>query len=725
MIGRLLLGVLLLAAWSANAADLSAPSAKVDPVTDTYHGVTVSDPYRWLEDGADPAVRAWSDAENARARAYLDGLPARAGIKSELDRLLTTASPSYYGLKRGGDRLFAMLNRPPSQQPMLVVMEATADPATARVLVDTNAIAASGSVAIDWFVPSHDGRSVAVSLSEGGSEDGALHVFDVETGKEIEPPIPGVQYPTGGGSATWNTDSTGFWYTRYPIDGPEADRHFYQKVFFHALNTPTSSDVPVAGLDVPNPKIAEIVLDSSFEFSHHTAIVENGDSGDYRLFTMETGSFTPIGGAEDRIAAAAYGADRALYVVSRKGAPRGKILRLAPGDLDFNHAQVIVPQDDGAIPPVGETGALPLLVTSDRLYVKKLAGGPSRVDMYDLAGKPLGRLPLPDVAAVDELVPGDEGSALVSISTYLRPPYFARFEPATGKLEDTKLAQTSPVNFDDAEVVRDFAQSKDGTRVPVNIIRRKGTALDGGNPTLLYGYGGYGISMAPRFLGAERRVWLDGGGVYAVANLRGGGEYGDSWHREGALTHKQNVFDDFYAVSQRLIQLGYTTPARLAIMGGSNGGLLMGAELTQHPEAFRAVVAQVGIYDMLRVELDPNGAFNVTEFGTVRNLDQFKALLAYSPYHHVKDGAAYPSVLFTTGANDGRVNPMHSRKMTARLQAATSGRPIYLATSANSGHGHGSALSVRIDQGADWLAFLYDQLGMKLPLAAQEPGTRP
>jgi prolyl oligopeptidase len=722
--GRGLLSVvvfaLLGAAPTALAADPAAPITQMKPVADTYHGVTVTDPYRWLEDSADPAVQAWSDAQNARTRAYLDRLPARPAIRDELQRLLSAASPAYYGLRRAGNAMFAMLSQPPKQQPMLVVMNQAADPASARVLVDPNALDPKGATTIDWFSPSHDGWHVAVSMSHGGSEDGTLHVFDVQSSKEVDQPIPGVQYPTGGGSATWVTDSTGFWYTRYPIEGPEEDRHFYQKVFFHALGTPVASDVQVKGLDLVDPKIAEIQLDSNYDFAHHTAFVQNGDSGPTQLFTMETGRFVPIGQPADLIIAAAYGPDRALYLVSRKDAPRGKILKLAAGDLDFRHARVIVPENDGTISPVSESGILSILITGDRLYVKKLVGGPSVVDMYDLEGKSLGRLPLPDIAAVDEIAPGDGDTVLLSIATYLKPPYFARFDPATGKLEETKLVQTSPAGFEDAEVVREFATSKDGTQVPVNIIRRKGTRLDGSSPVLLYGYGGYGISMTPRFLGAERRVWLDGGGVYAVANIRGGGEYGAAWHAGGALTHKQNVFDDFFAAAQHLIRAGYTTPKRLAIMGGSNGGLLMGAELTQHPDEFRTVVAQVGIYDMLRVELDPNGLFNTTEFGSVKEADQFKALHAYSPYHNVKDGTAYPSVLFTTGANDGRVNPMQSRKMTARLQAATSSsQPIYLATSTQSGHGHGNALSVRIDQSADWLSFLFDQLDMSLPLSAR------
>jgi prolyl oligopeptidase len=271
---------------------------------------------------------------------------------------------------------------------------------------------------------------------------------------------------------------------------------------------------------------------------------------------------------------------------------------------------------------------------------------------------------------------------------------------------------TSPVDFDDAEVVREFATSKDGTRVPLNILRKKGLKLDGHNPTLLYGYGGYGVSLTPNF-DPGRRIWLDAGGVYVVANLRGGGEYGEAWHKAGNLTRKQNVFDDFIAAAEYLIKHHYTNPSKLAVQGGSNGGLLMGAFLTQRPDLARAVVSQVGIYDMLRVEQDPNGQFNVTEFGSVADPAQFKALYAYSPYHRVRDGVQYPAVLLTTGENDGRVNPYESRKMAARLQAATgSDRPVLFRSSASAGHGIGTALHERIAQQADIYAFLFDQLGM-------------
>jgi prolyl oligopeptidase len=333
------------------------------------------------------------------------------------------------------------------------------------------------------------------------------------------------------------------------------------------------------------------------------------------------------------------------------------------------------------------------------------------VRLFDLDGQARGEISLPPVAAVSEMEPVG-GDLLYSVETYLTPRTFHR-RLSEGRTIETSLRVTSPVRFDDMEVVRAMATSRDGTRVPVNVIRRKGVALDGKRPTLLYGYGGYGLSQTPAFLGAARRMFFDAGGVFAIANLRGGGEFGEQWHAQGALMHKQNVFDDFIAVAQWLIDQRYTSPERLAIQGGSNGGLLMGAVLTQRPALFRAVVASVGIYDMLRVELDPNGEFNITEFGTIKDPDEFRALFDYSPYHRVRDGTAYPAVLMQTGENDGRVNPMQSRKMTARLQAATSGKhPVFLITTSAAGHGIGSPLSVRVGQTADYLAFLFDQLGM-------------
>ncbi|HZU36739.1 MAG TPA: prolyl oligopeptidase family serine peptidase, partial [Gemmataceae bacterium] len=302
---------------------------------------------------------------------------------------------------------------------------------------------------------------------------------------------------------------------------------------------------------------------------------------------------------------------------------------------------------------------------------------------------------------------------LIHSETFLHPPAWFGFHHGEQRLKKTALYRTSPADFSDAEVVREFATSKDGTRVPLNILMSKGTKRDGNNPTLLTGYGGFGISESPSFSPA-RKALLEAGGIYVVANLRGGGEYGEAWHKAGYRTHKQNVFDDFAAVAEHLIQRRYTNPNRLAIEGGSNGGLLMGAALTQHPDLFRAVVSHVGIYDMLRFERFPNGVFNVTEYGSISNPEQFKALLAYSPYQHVKKGVAFPAVFLLTGANDGRVDPANSRKMAARLQADTSSdRPILLLVDYGSGHGIGDSLSKAINRAAEVDAFLFDQLGME------------
>jgi prolyl oligopeptidase len=320
---------------------------------------------------------------------------------------------------------------------------------------------------------------------------------------------------------------------------------------------------------------------------------------------------------------------------------------------------------------------------------------------------------LPPVSSVGQIVHAGKGSVLLSINSYTQPPawYWVRSDNKPNK---SALFMTSAADFSDTEVVREFATSRDGTRVPLNIIRKKGVKLDGSNPTLLYGYGGYGVNETPRF-STTRRVWLDHGGIFVTANIRGGGEFGEAWHLAGNLTRKQNVFDDFIASAEYLIAKGYTSPSKLAIQGGSNGGLLMGAALTQRPELFRAVHSAVGIYDMLRIELDPNGAFNVTEFGTVKDKAQFDALYAYSPFHRVKDGAQYPAIIMTTGDNDGRVNPAQTRKMIARLQAANpGGQPILLRTSAASGHGIGSSLSETINEQTDTYSFLLQQLGVDL-----------
>jgi prolyl oligopeptidase len=706
---------------SARAADRGAPEAPAHAVVDTYYGEQVEDPYRWLENPADPAVESWISAENLRTRHYLDGLPERGPIFDQLYSQIAATSSSYAHLYAAGGQIFALYTQPPKQQPMIAVLTRALDAARPRIVVDPNALDPKGTTTIDWFVPSPDGKLVAVSMSENGSEDGTLHVFDAATGAELAEKIPRVQYPTGGGSLAWRADSAGFWYTRYPgPDRPAEEQHFFQQIYFHRLGADPANDAYVAGKGFP--KVAEIALDNRFDPNVVIASVAKGDGGEFAHYLIRpSGAIEKISDFADQIVAATAGPDRALYLVSRKDAPRGKLLKLDAGETRLARARVIVPQSDAVIQGGGEFGGEPVVITPQAIYVREIIGGPSRVAIFDLRGKPQGVLPLPDVASVSEVEPLGDGTLLYSIASYLRPVYFCRYDQGSHRTVETALAQTSPVSFADAEVVREFAVSKDGTRVPLNIIRRKDARLDGANPVLLTGYGGYNISLVPQFLGSSARLWLDGGGIFVIANLRGGGEFGELWHQQGALTHKQNVFDDFIAAAHYLIDQKYTSPQHLAIIGGSNGGLLMGAAFTQHPELFRAVVSSVGIYDMLRVELDPNGQFNTTEFGSTKDPQQFAALYAYSPYHHVVQGAMYPAIFMSTGATDGRVNPAHSRKMIARLQAATdSGRPVYLSVESHAGHGIGSALSIRVNQSADLFSFLFDQLGMQLPAKRTE-----
>ncbi len=698
------------------AADKAAPSTTVQLVTDSYGDVKVDDSYRWLEDQTDPKVHQWSLAQDARTRSYLDKLPSRKPIFNRLMKQISAASSAYFGLQTAGDKVFAHYNVPNKQQPLIAVFDNSADPKKARVVLDPNKINTKGTTAVDWFVASPKGDLIAVSMSDNGSEDGSLHLFNVATGKPVDAIIPRVQYPTGGGSLAWRADGSGFWYTRYPAPEEGADRaHFYQQIYFHKIGDDIAKDTYVLGKDFP--KVAEIAFDAHAYSDKVVAAVANGDGGEFAHYVLGAdGGVQQVTHFADQISVATIGPDNAMYLVSHKDAPHGKLLKLAMSDLDVSHAKTIVPPSDAVIQGGGEFGGAPVVITKNAIYVRELVGGPSRVAIFDHEGVPKGVLPLPDVAAVDEVEALSDGSLLYAVRTYLQPPYFVRYNEATGKSSPTLLAQTSPVKFADTEVVREFATSKDGTKIPLNIVRRKGTKLDASHPVLLNGYGGYGVNQTPNFLGARTRLWLDAGGIFVVANLRGGGEFGEEWHSQGALTNKQNVFDDFIASAQYLISQRYTAPEHLAILGGSNGGLLMGAVVTQHPELFRAVVSQVGIYDMLRVELDPNGAFNTTEFGTVKDPAQFKALMAYSPYHHVTDGAAYPAIFMATGETDGRVNPMHSRKMIARLQAATgSGKPVLLSINSHAGHGIGSALSIRVNQQADTYGFLFDQLGMQFP----------
>ena len=692
---------------------------------DAYHGTTITDDYRWLEDGKDPAVKSWSDAQSVYARKHLDGYAGREALRARFTELLGSASADHFGLHSIGNKLFALEDKPPKQQPFLVLLNG-ATSKDEKVILDPNVLDPSGGTTIDWYVPSRDGKLVAVSLSKGGSESGDLHVYDVATGKEVSTSIARVHGGTAGGSVAWNAAGNGLWYTRYPRKGErdEKDLDFFQQIYFHDLNKAETTDRYSLGKTLP--RIAEIELQTSRDGRFVLASVKNGDGGDEAFYVLDSKTnkdganekgWLKVSDFADKVVGAQLGDDGGLWLRSINGSPRGKLLRTSPEKPDLAKATVMVPESDRVIQTFS--------ARKSRLFVGDMMGGPSLVRVFELKnGKAtaLEEVPLPPVSSLRQIVAldGNDG-VLMRTQSYTEAPAWytvdAKFGDKSVKfiqapVRKTELFQTSKADFGDTEVVREMCTSKDGTKVPLNILRKKGTTLNGNNPTLLYGYGGYAVSITPRFQ-PKYRPWLEAGGVFAIANLRGGGEFGDSWHEAGKLTKKQNVFDDFEACAHHLVDTKYTSPSKLAIMGGSNGGLLMGAAMTQHPELFRAVVSHVGIYDMLRVETTPNGAFNVTEFGTVKDKAQFDALLAYSPYHHVKDGAAYPAVLFMTGANDPRVDPYHSRKMTARLQTASPSSLVLLRTSGDTGHGMGTPLKAQIEEEVDQYAFLFAQLGMK------------
>jgi prolyl oligopeptidase len=680
------------------------PQTLKKTVTDEYHGIKVIDEYRWLENSSDPAVQRWVDEQNKFSRSMLEKVSLRAAISDRLKNLYSNRPVIYYNFYQR-KMFFALKRQPGKNQPLLVMLKSPDDLASEQVILDPNVLNPKGTTAIDFYVPSLDGRFVAVSLSDNGSEDGSAHVFETATGKKLPDVIPRVQYPTALGSLEWKSDASGFYYTRYPQgdERPAEDMTFYQQVYFHKLGTPHGADTYIIGKEFP--RIAEITLGTTDDARYLMASVANGDGGEFAHYLLgPNGAWTQVTRFSDQVKSVSFGANGMLYLLSVNGAPRGKILSLPLDNPKLSRAKTVIPESNATIES--------FTPAATRLYVSEMVGGPSEIVVFDLNGKRLSSIPTKPISSVQigARLEGDE--ILFGSVSYVEPFAWYRFNPVTRMVTRTGLAGVSSISFDDTQVVRDFAISKDGTKVPINIISRKGTKLDGKNPTILYGYGGYGVNISPSF-SRRNRLWLDAGGVYVEANLRGGSEYGEEWHESGKLTKKQNVFDDFVACARYLIDRKYTSPARLAIEGGSNGGLLMGAALTQHPELFRAVVSYAGWYDMLRVELSPNGAFNVPELGTVKDLEQFRALYAYSPYHQVKDNTAYPAVLFITGDNDGRVDPMHSRKMTARLQAATRSKLlILLRTSSDTGHGAGTSLDARIAQESDVFAFLFNQLKM-------------
>jgi len=689
-----------------------SPATKRRPVVDVYHTVAVRDDYRWLENGKSRTVRQWTAAQSRRARAYLDSIPQREAFARRLEEITKRGYAYYLGFRSAGDRLFALKFDSRQDRPRLVVWDSDRELDRERVLLDSAKLARPGAtVNFDLVVPSPDGRVLAVCLSEGGSEEGDLRLFDVVSGKRLRDVIHRAQR-IGGSAVAWAPDGRGFYYLHHPSPGerPAEDLDFYQQVYFHRVGTPETDDTYSVGKEFP--RIAQLDLASRSDPERYLVTVEHGDGGQYEYWVSDGKTpWVRVAEPTDEVVRAELGRDGHLYVVSREGSPRGRVLRVKGPDWRLSDAELVVPEREWILEE--------LAASPNYLYLKEQLGGFGRLDRLDLRTGALEEVPLPPSSAVREVTPLSDGRVLFGVNTFLSPSQYFVID-REGTPVATALSSAAPVDTSRWEVIREYATSKDGTRVPMSIIAPKGFVRDGTRPFLLTGYGGYGIPMSPNYV-VWWIPWLERGGLLGIANLRGGSEFGEDWHREGMLTKKQNVFDDFIACGEHLCRQKYTSHDRLGIFGGSNGGLLMGAVLTQRPDLARAVVADIGVFDALVSEFDSNGQFNVTELGTVRDPEQFRALYAYSPYHHVVDGTPYPPTLLSTGENDRRVNPLNSRKMAARLQAATaSDEPILLRTSGKWGHGP-TSFSDRIGLLADHLGFFADRL--PLPSARPPRGT--
>ena len=691
------------------------PVADLRPVSDSYHGVEVIDPYRWLEDANDEQVLAWREGQDEYARAVLEAQPSLPELEARVAEIMNAPTLSHWGPKVAPSGVFMMRHQPPAQQASLVLLRSLEDPSEAQVVVDPLRLDPEGLTHIDWFVPSPSGDKVAVSLSKGGSEIGDLHIFSTVDGKLVEDPIIRVNGGTAGGSAAWQRDGKGLYYTRYPRPGERPDHELdkYVQVHYHALGSDAAKDPHEFGTELPD--IAEIRLDMAPEGEQLLATVQYGDSGRFAHYLRSPkGKWGQLSSFDDGVVQVSFGAKQLWFVEAGEAHPRGRLLR-APLRKPAKREEFVAEGEDAITTSFWSDFSVEVI--GQRVYVIYQLGGPREIRAFDLrSGERVDAPTQPEVAQVSGLINLDlalEGASdtlLFGAGSYLDPWAWYTHTPKQGT-KASALAEPSVVDLSAYEVRREFATSKDGTKVPVNILVARDIELSGEHPCVVTAYGGYGVSLTPRYA-PVRAALLERGFCWAQANLRGGSEYGEQWHREGALTNKQNVFDDFAAVLEHMIERGYTKPERLGIRGGSNGGLLMGATFVQHPELMRAVVSQVGIYDMLRNELSPNGQFNIPEFGTVTDPEQFTAMHAYSPYHHVQDGVTYPDVLFTTGANDPRVDPMQSRKMAARMQAATAGSDtrILLRTSDDAGHGSATPLAARIVETAEVYAFLVDSL---------------
>ncbi len=705
---------------STSSSTSSLPNTPVKPVFDMFHGTKVVDNYRWLEDGKSPATQKWVEEEMAYTRGVLDPLAGREAIHQRLTQLLSIGSVTppmiagrhYFYTKREG-----MQN-----QPILYVREGPNG--EDRVLVDANTLAADGTIALDWFQPSENGKYVAYGTSPSGSEMSTLHIIETKTGTVL----PDTIERTRAASIAWKLDNSGFYYTRYPKKGdvPAGQEMYNRHVYYHALGDDATNDDKLIfgeGRDAEDWPSVHLSNDG-----HWLLISVSQGWTKSELYLMDVKKGTP----PSRITTGKnflYGGevyDGKLYVTTNEDAPRYRVFVADAGNYDREAWKELIPQSDAVLQGAAVFGG--------KLFAQYEQNASSQLKLFDLDGKKISDIALPAIGTVfGSGGRWDRDEMFFGFQSFTVPPSIYRVEL---KPVHAVTAGTNPVESDvignptlwtkvDApsidpsgyDVNQEWFKSKDGTRVPMFVVHKKGVTKNGKNPTLLTAYGGFNVSLTPSF-SRTAYLWMEHGGIYAVANLRGGAEFGEDWHRAGMLDKKQNVFDDMIAAAEHLIAEKYTDTNHLAIQGGSNGGLLMGAMMTQRPDLFRAVVCQVPLLDMLHYQDFQIAKLWIPEYGTSENAEQFKWLYAYSPYHHVKAGTEYPAILFMTADTDTRVDPMHAKKMAALMQAeakngASKTRPILLRIESKAGHGAGKPVTKQIEEFTDVYSFLFWQLGVK------------
>lgn len=679
------------------------PETRREAIVDTLHGQPVADPYRWLEDADQPEVAAWMDAQDAYARGQLAALPGRERIAARLREVFyfdAVGAPTHCKGRYFYTRKLA------SQEKNIVYWKVGKTGAE-QVLFDPNAWSKDGSVGLKGWWPSRDGKLVAYNKSENNADESVMYVRDVDSGKELAEVIPGTKYS----GASWTPDGKGFYYTWVPPIGDGvtiADRPGKAELRYHAIGTDPAKDVVVR----PATGNPETFLGGGVSWDGRWLIVsvQHGWNStdvyfrDLKAKGKAAETWTTLVEGVPALFDVTVWKDT-FYVNTNDGAPRYRVFKVDPRKPARAAWKELVPQNDAVLESVGLVG--------ERLVLTYLRNAASELEIHSLDGKLVRKVALPGIGTTGGIGGNpDEDTGYFGFSSFSEPSVV--FETSIAKGTVTEWSRVKlPIDTTDLVTEQVRYPSKDGTSISMFLIHKKGVARDGKNPVILYGYGGFNVSLTPGF-SSSRMVWLELGGMYAIPNLRGGGEYGEDWHKDGMLLKKQHVFDDFIGAARYLVDQGWTSPEHLAIYGGSNGGLLVGATMTQAPELFKAVVCAVPLLDMVRYHLFGSGKTWIPEYGSAEDPAQFAALYAYSPYHHVVDGTRYPSLLMMSADHDDRVDPMHARKFTAAIQHVGGDAPAWLRIEKNAGHGGADMVKQQVEQGADLYAFLARELGLAL-----------